>query len=91
MASSGQGLLKGELARRNLGYRDLAQRLEALGIHENERNSANKISRGGFSAAFFVQCLRAVRCTSVQIGDYQNILSNLLTSLQIKPTFRSPP
>jgi hypothetical protein len=41
-----KGILRAELKRRNLGYRELAERLEALGAHENERNIANKISRG---------------------------------------------
>ena len=34
--------------------RSLPQRLGELGVHENERNLNNKISRGGFTAGFFV-------------------------------------
>ena len=55
-----KALLKAELKRRNVSYRELAERLERLGVSETEQNIANKISRGGFSAVFFVQCLRAV-------------------------------
>ena len=62
-----KGILKAELKRRNLGYRELAERLEAVGVHETERNIANKISRGGFSAAFFVQCLEAIGCDAVRL------------------------
>ena len=62
-----KGILKAELKRRNLGYRELAERLEAVGVHETERNIANKISRGGFSAAFFVQCLDAIGCDVVRL------------------------
>lgn len=54
-----KGLLKAELKRRGIGYRELAEKLEALGVHESERNIANKISRGGFTAVFLVQCLVA--------------------------------
>ena len=43
-----KGLLKAELKHRNVTYRDLASRLEAMSIHETERNLNNKISRGGF-------------------------------------------
>ena len=64
-----KGILKAELKRRNMGYRELAQRLEAVGIHESERNLANKISRGGFSAVFFVQCLVAIGAHSVRLED----------------------
>ena len=52
-AATPAGLLKAELKRCNVSYRDLADKLAALGIHETERNIANKISRGGFTAAFF--------------------------------------
>lgn len=55
-----KGILKAELKRRNVSYRDLAEKLEAMGVHETERNIANKISRGGFTAVFFVQCLEAI-------------------------------
>ena len=62
-----KGILKAELKRRNLGYRELAERLEAVGVHETERNIANKISRGGFSATFFVQCLEAIGCETLKL------------------------
>ncbi|MBN9528389.1 MAG: hypothetical protein J0H82_19420 [Alphaproteobacteria bacterium] len=56
--------LKAELKRRGIGCRELAEKLEPLGIHETERNIANKISRGGFTATFLVQCLIAIGCTN---------------------------
>jgi hypothetical protein len=64
-----KGILKAELKRRNISYRQLAERLEAMGIHETERNINNKISRGGFTAAFFVQCLQAIGCTTLHLED----------------------
>ena len=64
-----KGLLKAELKRRGLGYRDLSDRLAEIGIRETERNLANKISRGGFSAAFFVQCLTALGVTALRLDD----------------------
>ena len=62
-----KGILKAELKRRNVSYRDLSERLEAMGIHESERNINNKISRGGFSAVFFIQALKAIGVTEVRI------------------------
>ncbi len=62
-----KGILKGELKKRNLGYRELAERLENFGVHETERNIANKISRGGFSAVFFVQCLDAMGANALRL------------------------
>ena len=64
-----KGILKAELKRRNVGYKQLAEKLEALGIHETERNINNKISRGGFTAVFFVQCLVAIGCGTLRLED----------------------
>jgi hypothetical protein len=64
-----KGLLKAELKKKGLGYRELAEKLGALGIPETERNIANKISRGGFTAVFFVQCLVAVGCVTLRLED----------------------
>jgi hypothetical protein len=55
-----KAILKAELKRRNIGYRDLAEKLTAMGTPETDRNIANKISRGGFTAAFFLECLVAI-------------------------------
>lgn len=63
-----KNVLRAELKRRGLTYKDLALRLAHIGVRENERNLANKISRGTFSAAFFVECLDAIGCRSVDIG-----------------------
>lgn len=64
-----QSVLKAELKRRNIGYRELAERLTAMGTPENDRNIANKISRGGFTAAFFIECLIAIGCQTVRLTD----------------------
>lgn len=62
-----KNLLKGELKRRGLSYRDLAEKLATIGVQETERNLNNKISRGGFSAAFFLQCLDAIGASEVRL------------------------
>ncbi len=65
-----KGLLKAELKRRNLSYAELAEKLGKIGVKDSERNISNKISRGTFTAIFFVQCLDAIGCKTVHI-DYQ--------------------
>lgn len=62
-----KNILKGELKRRGVTYAKLAERLGELGVAENERNLNNKISRGGFTAGFFVMCLRAIGCNTVSL------------------------
>lgn len=63
-----KNLLKAELKRRGITYAGLAERLAGIGITENERNLNNKISRGGFTAAFLLQCLTAIGANDVRIG-----------------------
>lgn len=65
-----KGILKAELKRRNVSYKQLAEKLEELGVHESERNINNKISRGGFSAVFLIQSLQAIGCRSLGLEDY---------------------
>jgi Domain of unknown function (DUF6471) len=62
-----KNLLKGELKRHGVTYAQLAERLTEIGIHENERNLNNKISRGGFTAAFLLQCLDAIGAVNVAL------------------------
>ena len=62
-----KNLLKGELKRRGVTYAQLAERLAALGIAENERNLNNKISRGGFTAAFLLQCMDAIGAAELRL------------------------
>jgi hypothetical protein len=65
-----RGLLRAELARRNITYTELVNRLAAIGVKESEQNIANKLSRGTFTAAFFVQCLEAIGCRTLRLdGD----------------------
>ena len=64
-----KNLLKGELKRRGVTYAVLVEKLDALGVKETERNLANKISRGGFTAAFLIQCLRAIGCHTIHLAD----------------------
>ena len=47
------GLLKTEMKRRNMTYEQLTE----IGVTDTAQDLRTKVSRGGFSAAFFVQCL----------------------------------
>lgn len=55
-----KGIIRGEMARRGVTYAELAEKLSAFGVHENERNLRNKVSRGKFTAGFMLQCLAAL-------------------------------
>ena len=56
-----------ELARADIGYRELAERLEKHGLKETEASIANKISRGTFSATFLLATLKALEVHIVRL------------------------
>ena len=53
-------LLKAELKLKGVTYAQLVEKLDTIGISEKEANVANKLSRGKFSAAFMLACLKAI-------------------------------
>jgi 3-mercaptopyruvate sulfurtransferase SseA len=67
-------LLKSELVRRGISNSDLANMLEQIGIEETKSSIDSKISRGTFSASFFLQCLTVIGCEKIEIVEYENQL-----------------
>jgi hypothetical protein len=61
--------LKVELARADVGYRELAERLKKHGLQETEASIANKISRGTFPATFLLASLIAIEADMVRLED----------------------
>lgn len=64
-----KGLLRGEMARKQVSYKGLVEKLAAIGVSESEANLRNKISRGGFTAAFLIQCLVAMGVQNLRVDD----------------------
>lgn len=62
-----RGIIRGEMARQGVTYAQMVERLTAIGIQEDERNLRNKISRGKFTAAFFLQCETALGVRSIHL------------------------
>jgi hypothetical protein len=63
-------ILQMSMMYRELSYRELADRLNAMRVEENERNLRNKIGRGEFSASFFLICLKAMEMDHLRIADW---------------------
>jgi hypothetical protein len=58
-------LLRSVLTETGNDYGSLAGKLNAIGIGITGRGLENKVSRGGFSAAFLLQCLAALGIKTV--------------------------
>ena len=63
------GILKAELKRRNISYEQLIERLNTIDIHETHASILNKMSRGAFQFAFFLQCAEAIGITNLRLDD----------------------
>ena len=62
-------LLKAELKRADVTHEALATRLTEMGMTETKASVANKISRGGFPASFFVATMKAIGRDVVRLDD----------------------
>lgn len=60
-------ILRAEMTRAGVGYKTLAIRLSALGIDETSVNLSNKVARGKFSFAFFLQVMKALGIVNVNV------------------------
>lgn len=55
-----KALLKFAMSQRGVDFDGLADHLASLGVTISPGGLANKISRGGFSAAFLLECMEAL-------------------------------
>jgi hypothetical protein len=62
MGKSGASIFKAELKRKGVTYAPLADM-----IGDKEVNVRNKLSRGKFSAAYFIQCLHAIGSSQLHL------------------------
>ena len=63
-----RGIIRGEMARQNITYAQLVERLAAISVEEDERNLRNKVSRGKFTAGFLLQCLAAMKVSDLRFS-----------------------
>ncbi len=63
------GILKAELKRRDISYEELVAMLEKIGVHETHASIANKMARGAFQFAFFLQCAKAVGIKNLRLDE----------------------
>ncbi len=68
-------LLKSELVKRGITSSNLVSLLNEQGLNETQSSITSKISRGTFSATFFLQCLSVIGCTKFEIEDFKSNLS----------------
>jgi len=82
-----RGTIRSEMTKRGMTYADLARELAARGVVDTEKNLANKVARGTFSAAFFFQCMEAIQVTVLHLdvldmhGTYSRVVKMVQAGL----------
>lgn len=71
-------LLRVEMKRRRIGYKELSRLLTPYGIEESPDQLNRKVNRKRFSAAFLFACLAAMDVTTIDVPDQ-------LTPIKLKP------
>jgi hypothetical protein len=63
------GIIKAELKRRDISYEQLVSMLDKIGVSETHASILNKMSRGSFQFAFFLQCATAIGIKNLRLED----------------------
>src|ERR1700686_3138192 len=67
--SKASRFLKAELKRAGIGYKELAERLNAHGLEESETSITGKLARGTFAASFFLAVIAVLELEGVTLAD----------------------
>ncbi len=62
-------VLRAEMARRDVKYSELVEKLAQMGEIITYVNLRSRLSRGVFTADFFLKCLSALEVKTIRIGD----------------------
>ena len=74
-------MLKSELIKRGISTEELTVLLNENGSSETKSSVDSKISRGTFSASFFMQSLFVIGCTKIEIEEYRSVFTILEPSV----------
>lgn len=61
-------ILKSEMILAGVSYDQLTKRLAAIGVIESYKGLANKINRGTFTLAFFLQCMHCLQVSVLNLN-----------------------
>lgn len=64
-----KNIIKSELKRKGLKVQDLVEKLKAFDEDLSALSFNNKMSRGGFSAIFFLKCMKALEVKNIRMED----------------------
>ena len=70
-------LIRSRMAFKGFEYKDLVNGLHELGVEQSESNLRSKVNNGSLGAQLFVYILMALQMPSLELGQVEEILSEL--------------
>jgi len=64
-----KALIKTELAKQNMDFKELSDKLKEIGVKEDNVNLSNKINRATFSFIFALQIFEAIGIKTLRLKD----------------------
>lgn len=62
-------ILRAKMVGQDVSYEELAKRLGEIGVQETNGGLRNKISRGAFTADFFLQSLSVMNVVNIRLDE----------------------
>lgn len=70
-------LIRSQMAAKGVEYRELAARLAALGVTQNESNLRSKVTNGSLGAQLFIYIELALGVRNLALADVKEILEDV--------------
>jgi hypothetical protein len=70
-------LIRSQMAAKGVEYRDLAQRLDALGISQSDSNLRSKVNNGSLGAQLFFYIELALGVRQIDLAQVREILDDV--------------
>lgn len=68
-ADKARRFLKAKLKQKEMGYKELVDRLKERGIEETEASITGKLNRGTFPVTFWLACLAVLELEGVTLAE----------------------
>ena len=73
-------LIRSQMAYKGFEYKDLAAKLEDLGVHQAESNLRSKVNNGSLGAQLFVFILMALDVPKLDMSQIRELLEDIEAS-----------
>lgn len=75
-------VIRVEMTKLGMGYRELASALAELGVVEDEKVLRNKVARGTYSAAFLITCMMAMKVKKIDLEPWTRSMEEVVADIR---------